>query len=307
VLPLGPQNPIPTELPTETPALAPAETAAALLELAKPGVLVLVVVTTLCGALTAPVPVDALRLILVTLGTAAVVASANAFNMIWERETDALMRRTRNRPLPSGRLTLDAALAFACLTGTGGLATLYWFVGTLPVLLTLSALVSYVLVYTPLKRVTPLALIAGAVPGAIPPLIGWSSATGSLDTLGWLLFGILFVWQLPHFLAIAIFRRDEYARAGHRVLPVVHGVERTKIEMALYSLLLVAVSLLPVGLGLAGFTYAAVALVAGLVFLWLATAGFSAHDDARWARRVFFASMPYLVIVLGSLSLFSAV
>jgi heme o synthase len=306
VLPLGPQNPAPPTLQTPNSALAPAETASALLELAKPGVAGLVVVTTFCGALTAPVPIDFWRLTFATVGTAAVVASANALNMILERDTDALMRRTRLRPLPSGRLGVEAAVAFAIATAAIGLGILYLWVGELPALLSLIALASYVAAYTPLKRVTPLALFVGAVPGAMPPLIGWASATGSLDTLGWLLFGILFVWQLPHFLAIAIFRRDEYARAGHRVLPVVRGVPRTKVEMAVYSVALVAVSLLPVGLGLAGFAYAAVALVSGMVFLWLATAGFSALDDSRWARRVFFASMPYLVVVLGSLSAFSA-
>jgi protoheme IX farnesyltransferase len=157
-----------------------------------------------------------------------------------------------------------------------------------------------------LKRVTPLALFVGAVPGAIPPLIGWASATGTLSSLAWAEFAVLFVWQLPHFLAIAIFRRDEYARASLRVLPVVHGIRRTKIEIALYSLGLVAVSLLPIGLGLTSMAYAVVALASGLGFLVLATAGFSTRDDRRWARRVFFASMPYLVIVLSTLAVFSA-
>lgn len=305
MLPIGSENPIPTELPNTVPTLAPSESVAAFVELAKPGVAGLVVMTTLCGAVTAPVRIDFWQLLTATLGTAAVVASANAFNMVLERETDALMRRTRTRPLPTGRLGVEAALGFATITGLSGLAVLYWWVGQLPALLALAALASYVLAYTPLKQVTPLALFVGAVPGAIPPLIGWASATGSLDALGWLEFGILYLWQLPHFLAIAIFRRQEYARAGHRVLPVVHGVRRTKLEMSVYSLLLVAVSLLPVALGYAGVVYAAVALFAGLGFLWMTTAGFSARDDARWARLVFFASMPYLVVVLGTLSAFT--
>ena len=123
--------------------------------------------------------------------------------------------------------------------------------------------------------------------------------------MAWLEFAVLDVWQLPHFLAIAIFRKEEYARAGMRVLSVSHGVRRSKIEIALYSLALVVVSLLPVGLGLAGMVYAVVALTCGLAFLALATAGLSMHDDRRWARRVFFASMPYLVIVLGALAGFA--
>ncbi|MDQ2647163.1 MAG: UbiA family prenyltransferase, partial [Myxococcota bacterium] len=134
---------------------------------------------------------------------------------------------------------------------------------------------------------------------------GWASVMGSLSALAWMQFWILFVWQLPHFLAIAIFRREEYARAGMKVLPVVHGVRRTKIEIALYTLVLVLVSLLPIGLGLASWAYAIVALGSGLSFLVLATAGLAAKNERRWARRVFFASMPYLVVVLGALAVFA--
>src|SRR5690606_34222357 len=145
-------------------------------------------------------------------------------------------------------------------------------------------------------------LHVGAVPGAIPPLIGWASVTGSLETLAWMQFAILLVWQLPHFLAIAVFRREEYARAGLRVLTVVRGVRRAKLEIAAQSLVLVLVSLLPIALGLAGIAYAAIALSSGLLFLVLATAGLAAQNDDVWARRVFFASMPYLVGVLGALA-----
>lgn len=302
MIPIGSENPIPTELPTRGSTLALSETAAALLELAKPGVAGLVVLTTLCGAISAPGSLDLVNLAVATLATAAVVGSANALNMVVERDTDALMRRTRTRPLPTGRLGVEAALIFALVTGVSGLSILYFGVGPLPALLALLALASYVLAYTPLKQVTPLALFVGAVPGAIPPLIGWASATGSLGSLGLMEFGILYLWQLPHFLAIAIFRSAEYARAGHRVLPVVHGVKRTKIEMLTYTLLLVSASLLPVSMGQGGPLYGAVALFSGLVFLWLVTAGFATRDDARWARRVFFASMPYLVVLLGTLA-----
>jgi protoheme IX farnesyltransferase len=276
-----------------------------LVELAKPGVTGLVAVTLLTGALTAPEHMPLARLLVALVGTVAVVASANALNMYLERDTDALMSRTRTRPLPTGRLAPEVVLAFAAVTAVVGLSLLAAFVGTLPTLLTLLALVSYVAVYTPLKRVTPLALFAGAIPGALPPLIGWASVMGSLSVLAWMQFSILFVWQLPHFLAIAIFRREEYARAGMKVLPVVRGVPRTKIEMVVYSLLLVVVSLAPIGLGLAGFAYAAIALASGLGFLALATAGFGAKNERQWARRVFFASMPYLVVVLGSLAAFA--
>jgi protoheme IX farnesyltransferase len=194
---------------------------------------------------------------------------------------------------------------FAAVCAVVGFSLLSVFVGMLPTLLTLTALVSYVAVYTPLKRKTPLALMIGAVPGALPPLIGWASVEGSLSVLAWMQFAILFVWQIPHFLAIATFRREEYARAGMKVLPVVHGVRRTEIEIAAYALVLVLVSLAPIGLGLAGFGYAAVALISGLLFLSLATAGLGVKNERKWARRVFFASMPYLVVVLGALALFA--
>ena len=274
-------------------------------ELGKPGVGGLVIATSLCGALTAPGGIGLGRLLISLFGTSCVVAAANGLNMVIERDADKLMRRTQVRPLPTGRLSVEAAILFCAGAAVLGLALLYAFVGWLATALTFTALASYVALYTPLKRVTPLALFVGAVPGALPPLIGWASATGTLGTLALLEFALLFVWQLPHFLAIAIFRREEYERAGMRVLPVVHGVRRAQIEIAIYSLLLVVVSLLPVGLGLAGLGYAVVALASGLAFLALATAGLSIRDERRWARRVFFASMPYLVVMLGSLAGFS--
>jgi protoheme IX farnesyltransferase len=277
----------------------------ALVELAKPRVTVLVIATTLCGALTAPGGIGLGRLLVCLIGTSLVVAAANGLNMVLERDTDKLMRRTRARPIPSGRLTPELASVASLLACAIGLGLLFAFVGKLATVLAAAAFVSYVGLYTPLKRITPLALIVGAVPGAIPPLIGWASARGSLGRLALLQFLVLFVWQLPHFLAIAMFRQDEYARAGLRVLPVVHGARRTKIEIWIYSLLLVVVSLLPVVLGLTGLGYAVVAIASGLAFLVLATAGFSATDDRHWARRVFFASMPYLVIVLGALAGFA--
>lgn len=295
-----------TDVASALPAQSPGVLLGTLWELSKPGITGMVVITMLCGALTAPASIPLPTLLLALLGTASVVAASNALNMLWERDTDALMRRTCTRPLPSGRLNVETAALFALVTAVAGFLVLYYFVGELPAVLTLLAFASYVLVYTPLKRVSPIALFVGAIPGAIPPLVGWASVTGAISPLAWILFGILFVWQLPHFLAIAIFRTSDYARAGMRVLPVVHGVRRTKVELVLYSLVLVVVSLLPVALGLVGFGYLAVALVSGLVFLWMATAGFSVADDARWARRVFFASMPYLVIVFGALSLFAA-
>lgn len=309
VLPSGPLARDLTSPDAELPAAAGSDlsrTLGAFIELGKPGVGGLVIATSLCGALTAPGGIGLGRLLISLFGTSCVVAAANGLNMVLERDADKLMRRTQVRPLPTGRLSVEAALLFCAGAAVLGLGLLYAFVGWLATALTFAALFSYVAAYTPLKRVTPLALFVGAVPGALPPLIGWASATGTLGTLGLLEFALLYVWQLPHFLAIAIFRREEYARAGMRVLPVVHGVRRTQVEIAIYSLLLVVVSLLPVGLGLAGLGYAVVALASGLAFLALATAGLSIRDERRWARRVFFASMPYLVVMLGSLAGFAA-
>jgi heme o synthase len=275
----------------------------ALWQLTKPGVTRLVMVTMLCGALIAPGHLELVRLLLALLGTALVVAGANTLNMYLERDVDALMARTRGRPIPSGRLSAEAALAFGMLVSVVGLSVLSFFVSPLVSLLTSVALLSYVLVYTPLKRVTPLSLYVGALPGAIPPLAGWAAQTGELTARAWVLFAILFVWQVPHFLAISIFRRDEYARAGLRVSSSVHGQRATAQAVLVSSVALVAVSLLPVAAGMAGLAYVVVAGVVGVLFLAWALRGVGPEIDRRWARTLFFASMPYLVIVFGALVL----
>jgi protoheme IX farnesyltransferase len=272
----------------------------ALLELGKPGVAGLVMVTMLCGALVAPGPRSITHLLVAMFGTALAVASANAFNMYLERDSDALMRRTAGRPLPSGRLAPEAALWFAFSTGAVGLAVLALFTNAATTGLTTLALASYVLAYTPLKRTTSYALHVGAIPGALPPLIGWASVTGSLAPRAWPLFAILLVWQLPHFLAIATFRREEYARAGLVVLPNVSGARATRRAIVRYSVLLLLASLSPVALGMAHFAYALVALSFGGWFLGYAAFGNVAPSPERWAKRLFLASMPYLVIVFAA-------
>lgn len=272
-------------------------------QLTKPGVTRLVMVTMLCGALLAPARIDWLRLCVALFSTALVVAGANALNMYLERESDRAMERTRGRPLPSGRLQPEAAFWFGMMLGGVGYAGLGMAVNPTAALLAAIALLSYVLVYTPLKRVTPLALHVGAVPGALPPLIGWASVHEQLTLEAWLLFAILFCWQLPHFMAIALFRQREYERAGLVVHPSVYGVKSTKRQIALTSLVLVGVSQLPALLGAAGGVYLGVALASGALFLAWALAGLRADAGLRWARSLFFASMPYLVVVLGALVL----
>jgi len=273
----------------------------ALLELAKPGVTRLVLVTTLCGAAIAPGPLLAAKLLWALVGTAGVVASANAFNMVLERDVDGLMDRTSGRPLPSGRLSREAALAFAVACGLGGLVALLLAVNLATTMLATLALGSYVWLYTPLKRHSPWALHVGAVPGAVPPVIGWAAMTGSVDAAAMSLFAILFVWQIPHFYAISIFRRDDYARAGLAVLSVVLGTQAAKRSAFLWSILLALVSLLPIFVGLGGEAYPWIAAASGVAFVaWIAR-GLSRHDERAWARSTFFASMPHLVLLFGAL------
>ena len=279
----------------------PVSTALALVQLTKPKVTRLVLVTTLCGAVIAPGAVQAGKLLLALVATALVVAAANTLNMYLERDTDAAMARTRDRPLPAGRLAPEVALWFGVALALVGLAASSFLVNPTAALLTAVALLCYVLIYTPLKRVTPFALHAGGVPGALPPVIGWVSMTGSMDVGAAVLFAILFVWQLPHFLAIAMFRKDEYEQAGLKVMPAVKGTLRTKRAIVAYSALLLVVSLLPALVGLAGAAYTAIAAVLGVGFLAWGAVGLKAGSGVRWARSLFFASLPYLVLVFGAL------
>jgi protoheme IX farnesyltransferase len=273
--------------------------------LTKPRITALVLLTEAAGAWLAPGRVATSTLILSLVATALIVGAANALNMWWERDVDAHMARTRNRPLPAGRLSPDSALAFGlALAVVSG--PMLFVVNAATGLLGLIALVSYVAVYTPLKRHTHWALLVGAVPGAIPPLLGWSTVTGTVGTGGLLLFGVLFLWQVPHFAAIAIFRADDYARAGLQVVSVQHGERAARRMVILFTVLLVATTLLLVPLGLAGRAYFAVATALGAAFLGLALRGArggSKPDVERWAKQVFAFSIPYLSFLLFALLL----
>jgi len=275
----------------------------ALVELCKPKVTRLVLVTTFLGAVAAPGPIDWVVALGALAGTALVVAGANALNMLLERDSDALMTRTRTRPLPTGRLSTDAALIFGILVSLVGLFVLATWTTATSVGIAALALVAYVLVYTPLKRVSSLSLLVGAVPGALPPAIGYAALTSTLDGIGLWLFLILFVWQVPHFLAISIFRRDEYARAGLSVLPTECGLRFARRTALVMSLALLLTSLMPTLLGVASLGYGLVALVTGLGFTLLATRELGERASDASARTLFFASMPHLVILLGTLAL----
>ncbi len=272
-----------------------------MLQLSKPGVTRLVMVTALCGALVAPAAIDVVNLIVALLSTALVVAGANSLNMFLERDVDAKMERTRGRPLPSGRVSPEFALVFGVCSSVLGLALLTALVNLVAATLAGLALLSYVLVYTPLKRSTPLALHVGAVPGALPPLIGYAAVSGRLDAPAYALGAILLVWQLPHFMAIAIFRQSDYSAAGLKVYPVALGIDRTRRAIVTYSVVLLLVSLLPLPLGIAGIPYAVVAVVAGLGFLAWSLRGLRTPNVVSWARSLFLASMPYLVILFTAL------
>jgi len=274
--------------------------------LTKPRITALVLVTEVAGmclasgSLSASVRADTRMRSLSLVGTALIVASANVLNMWLERDVDALMTRTRNRPLPAGRLSPDLALAFGLTLAALSMPMLL-LVNLPTCLLGLAALVSYVLVYTPLKRHTYLALLVGAVPGAMPPLLGWSTVTGTVGLGGALLFLFLFLWQLPHFAAITIFRAEDYRRAGLRVVSVEHGERAARHMIALYTALLVATSFSFVQLRLAGLKYEVAATLGGIAFLALALRGTFAGpslDSKRWAKGVFACSIPYLVITL---------
>lgn len=274
-------------------------------ELAKPRVAVLVLFTVGAGVLLASGRnFQFLVLLHTVLGTALVAAGASALNQWIERDSDALMRRTEKRPLPSGRLQAVEVFVFGLLLGLVGVLYLALTLNRITAALVAAAtFVLYVAVYTPLKRRTPLNTLIGAVPGALPPIIGWCAVRGEITQEAGVLFLILFLWQVPHFLAIAWIYRDEYARAGLRMLPVVDPQgQRTAHNMVLYCLVLLVVSLQPVLFGSAGVLYLSGAALLGLAFLATAL-GFQRWRSLCQARRVLRASLLYLPGLLALLLL----
>ncbi len=300
-----------TRLAVETTS-APASTrkgrlVADLVSLTKPRITAMVVITMLGGMWLATrsggPQRSVLTLTLAMLGTVLVVSGANVLNMYLERESDRFMARTKNRPLPSGRMDPATALWFGLALSAIAIPLLTFTVNAMTGLLAALALVSYVLVYTPLKRTTTLSLLIGAVPGAIPPLLGWTSVTGHTEWPGVLLFSVLFLWQIPHFLAIATFRCEDYRRAGLKILPVERGDRVTRHHIVAYLIALVAVTLLLVPFGVGGFFYLASAIGLGAVFLGFGAWGLRSDAGPRWARGLFITSIVYLVLLLGALAI----
>jgi protoheme IX farnesyltransferase len=274
------------------------EKLAAYAELTKPRITFLIVLTSAAGfALASRSAVDYFGLFRALLGIALLSSGIATLNQYAERDLDGLMRRTANRPLPAGRLAPWEALAFGA--GITILAEIYLLVlvNPLTALLGLTVIAGYLFAYTPLKTRTTLSTLVGAFPGAIPPLIGWTAARGSISLEGWVLFAILFLWQFPHFLAIAWMYREDYSRAGILMLPVVEPDGRvTAQQIVVYTLMLLPVSLLPVVMGMSGRIYLVGAIVLGLLFLYSSLrAAFSMSRQE--ARRLLLASVLYLPLL----------
>ncbi len=266
--------------------------------LAKPRLNFLVVASALAGYVMGGGDTsDVVRLLCTLAGTGLVAGGASAYNQIIERRSDALMLRTRLRPLPDGRLLPRESLIFATLLTTVGLVLLAAGANLLSAVVALTTLVTYAAIYTPLKPRSSFATVIGAIPGALPPVIGWAAGRGDLSQGAWVLFGILFLWQLPHFLAIAWIYREDYARAGFRMLPVIEPDGRsTGRQAVLYCAALLPLSLAPTLIGMTGTTYFGGALTITLLFFAL-TVRFAWTRTIPDARQLFFASIIYLPVL----------
>jgi protoheme IX farnesyltransferase len=270
--------------------------------LTKPRVVSLIVFTAVIGMfLATPGMVPVQILLAATLGIASVAGAAAAVNCLVEQKIDAVMQRTRARPLPRGELSSLQTLLFAGMLGGLGLWLLVHFVNPLTMWLTLATFVGYAIVYTViLKPMTPQNIVIGGASGAMPPVLGWAAVTGEVTTEAMLLFLIIFAWTPPHFWALALYRTEEYARAGVPMLPVTHGKEYTRLQVLLYTIILFAVSLLPFAVRMSGWLYLAAALALGAVYLGYAVRLYAAYSD-RLARRCFRYSIVYLAALFAAL------
>ncbi|MGH9941787.1 MAG: heme o synthase [Pyrinomonadaceae bacterium] len=282
------------------PARAVREKLSAYVELTKPRITFLVVLTTAAGFFMGSRDTFALAAFLHAMAATALLSSGIAtLNQYMERDLDRLMRRTVARPLPAGLLSPSSALWFGVVLTIVAELYLGLAVNWLSALCGLGVIIGYLFLYTPLKTRTSLSTLVGAFPGAVPPLLGWAAATNSLSVEAWVLFAILFLWQFPHFFAIAWMYREDYERAGIKMLPVVEPDGRlTKQQIVLWTLMLVPVSLAPAVMGMAGAVYFYGALLLGALFLWSSLAAFLSFSN-RNARRVLLASVLYLPVLFG--------
>ena len=270
--------------------------------LTKPRVVSLILLTAVIGMfLATPGMVPSGLLVAATLGIALVAGAAAAINCLVERKIDALMRRTRWRPLARGELGTRETLVFAALIGATGLWLLAYYVNELTMWLTLATFVGYAVVYTILlKPATPQNIVIGGASGAMPPVLGWAAVTGEVSTEAMLLFLIIFAWTPPHFWSLALYRTADYARAGVPMLPVTHGAHYTRLQVLLYTLILFAVSLLPYVAQMSGLAYLLAAVALGGVFIAYALRIYFAYSDAV-AQRTFRYSIAYLALLFTAL------
>ena len=271
-------------------------------ELCKPNVVYMMLICAFVGMLLAEESVSSFGYLFVSLtGIAFCAASAAAVNQVIDRNTDASMTRTDQRPLPQGELSPTHASLFALIIGILGALILYLYVNTLTMILTLSSLVGYAFIYTVyLKRATPQNIVIGGLAGAAPPLLGWSSITNTIDPYALLLVLIIFVWTPPHFWALAIYRKDEYAKESIPMLPVTHGVAFTKLQIVLYTIILFIVSVLPYVVLMSGEIYLFSALILSTIFLYYSINLYFSNDDED-AMRTFQFSIYYIFLIFLAL------
>ena len=272
-----------------------------LLALAKPRLSVFVILTAVGGISFAPGSHPPLKSLIAILMTALIVGGANALNCFFERDKDGQMRRTMTRPFPSGRLPLGWPMVFWLVVVLISLPVLAWSANLLTAGLGLGALITYAFIYTPLKYKTPQALYIGAIPGAAPPLMGWTTVTNSIDLGGLALFAVLFFWQLPHFLAISLYLKEDYGRAGMKLYSIVYGERRTRIGIVVTSVLLIPATLSLVPLGLANMFYGACALVLGAAMVLYSLKGLRPGAGNKWARSMFLATLIYIPLLFGAM------
>ena len=271
-------------------------------ELTKPKLSMMSIITALLGYFAARPPRDIAVFLSLVVGTTLTAAGSAILNQWWERDEDALMMRTRDRPLPRGTIGMPAALWMGLILSAGGVAVLCLGTQLVVGLLALATMLIYITLYTPLKKVTPLATEIGALPGAIPPLMGWMAAEGSVSALGWIIFGVLFAWQMPHFMAISWIYREDYRRGGFRVLALgKSGAKKISWSALLYTLLLIIITALPIFLALTGWIYAIGSTLVSVFIGWKAWHFFRARDKDVTARNLFNASivhLPLLFVIL---------
>lgn len=268
----------------------------------KPRVTALIVFTAMIGMFLASPGMIPLDLLLnATLGIALASGAAAAFNCLIEQKIDAVMARTRARPLPTGQVTSVQTAIFATLVGALGLAILYYNVNPLTMWLTLATFVGYAVIYTVfLKPATPLNIVIGGASGAMPPILGWAAVNNVVSPESLILFLIIFAWTPPHFWALALYRREEYAKSGLPMLPVTHGEKFTQLHILLYTIILVAVTLMPYGSGMSGWLYLAISTVLNAIFMAYAIGLYRKYSD-QLARKTFKYSILYLTLLFAAL------